>query len=389
MACSQKETSPVTSRQKSVSAAGSVPSVSTTVFAQPATVKEYEAPAQISRGDQVALNCAWVEFGSLTSTADAIRGGNDLIPCENVTSNPLDFCCDGVALCCDGGGGRFRLDSVGEPFRTLSSAAITATRLPSTSTSSRGTISTSTSSASPIPTSSPVSPPAVRPPLTPEPPADLAQRGVPQCYYPNGGLAQDANTGGTDLIPCENVTSNPLDFCCDHTAFCCDSGAGRFRFDSGEPTRTISSAASTATRSPATTSLPPISTPTPRPISNVSSPSAGLSTGAKAAIGVGAALGIVLIILAVIFWLWRRRKRSSVQSAQSLARVDSQNIDNQNGKHQQPATMEDNSYYGSGLYEMPGEQHRELAGRPHYEMPAANHHPAWEMPVETRTSSLR
>ncbi|KAL8889729.1 MAG: hypothetical protein Q9215_003026 [Flavoplaca cf. flavocitrina] len=227
---------------------------------------------------------------------DAFKGGNDLIPCENVTSNPLDFCCDGVALCCDGGGGRFRLDSTGDPFRTLSSAAITATRLPSTSTSSRSTssrstssrsaTSISTSSASPIPTSSPVSPPAVRPPLTPEPPA-------------------------------------------------------------------------------------------------------GLSTGAKVAIGIGAAFGTVILLFAAIVWFWWRRKRSNKRKLPALAKDDSQNIDNQNGNHQQPAATENNSYYGSGLYEMPGEQHRELAGRPHYEMPAGNQQPVWEMPVENRTRSLR
>ncbi|CAL8582515.1 hypothetical protein XPA_008172 [Xanthoria parietina] len=231
--------------------------------------------------------------------ADADRGGNDLIPCENVTSNPLDFCCDGNSLCCDGGGGRFRLDSVGEPFRTLSSAAISVTRQPKSSTSS------STKVAS-IPT-----------------------------------------TTSTSATSIPAVPTNP---------------------------------ASTSVSSP-----PPL-TPDPP------SASPELSTGAKAAIGIGAAFGST-ILLAAILWLWWRRKRSSRTRTVQTLPPDNGQLNNSTPdvmhQQQQPATAQNGSYYGSGLYELSGEHHRELSGKPHYEMPTGNHHPAWEMPERVRSRSLR
>ncbi|KAI4104119.1 MAG: hypothetical protein LQ339_003972 [Xanthoria mediterranea] len=236
---------------------------------------------------------------SLTNPTDADRGGNDLIPCENVTSNPLDFCCDGNSLCCDGGGGRFRLDSVGEPFRTLSSAAISATRQPKSSTSSKK-------------------------------------------------VASIPATTSTSATSIPAVTTNP---------------------------------ASTSVSSP-----PPL---TPDPPS--ASPD-GLSTGAKAAIGIGAAFGST-ILLAAVLWLWWRKKRSSTRTVQTLPQDDGPNNNSTpNDMHQQqpPATAQNGSYYGSGLYELSGEHHRELSGKPHYEMPSGNHHQqAWEMPERVRSRSLR
>ncbi|KAI4218993.1 MAG: hypothetical protein LQ349_008492 [Xanthoria aureola] len=234
---------------------------------------------------------------SLTNPTDADRGGNDLIPCENVTSNPLDFCCDGNSLCCDGGGGRFRLDSVGEPFRTLSSAAISATRQPKSSTSSTkvasipATTSTSATSIPAVPTNPASTSVSSPPPLIPDPPS-----------------------ASTD----------------------------------------------------------------------------GLSTGAKAAIGIGAAFGST-IILAAMLWLWWRRKRSSTRTVQTLRpQDDGHNNSTPDMMHQQqPAMAQNGSYYGSGLYELSGEHHRELSGKPHYEMPTGNHHPAWEMPERVRSRSLR
>ncbi|KAI4229374.1 MAG: hypothetical protein L6R36_000915 [Xanthoria steineri] len=206
----------------------------------------------------------------------------------------------------------------------------------------------------------------------------------------------DADTGGTDLIPCENVTSNARDFCCDHNDFCCDDGAGRFRLDTaGEPKRTLGSAASTATKMPKTststsaTSTSEATTASPSgsasagpliPEPETSSP--GLSTGAKVGIGIGAALGAIIVLAAVFFlWKWRPSRRPPTDTP----RDDGPLFPHTDGKPPTgitagPATAENHSYYGSGLYEMAGQQHRELSGRPQYEMPARHHSAAREMP---------
>ncbi|KAI4217740.1 MAG: hypothetical protein LQ349_009049, partial [Xanthoria aureola] len=209
--------------------------------------------------------------------------------------------------------------------------------------------------------------------------------------------AADADTGGTDLISCENVTSNARDFCCDHNDFCCDDGAGRFRLDTaGEPKRTLGSAASTATKMPktststsatsiseATAAVPSGSPSAPPLIPDPELPSSpGLSTGAKAGIGIGAALGAIIVLAAIFFlWKWRPSRRAPTDVPHDDGPLVPHTDDRpQTGMIAGPPTAENDSYYGSGLYEMPGQQHRELSGRPQYEMPARHHSAAREMP---------
>ncbi|KAH6605409.1 hypothetical protein Trco_007116, partial [Trichoderma cornu-damae] len=46
-----------------------------------------------------------------------------------------------------------------------------------------------------------------------------------------------ADSGGTDLISCYNVTNTDTSYCCDHTSYCCDSGVGRFNVLPEKPQR--------------------------------------------------------------------------------------------------------------------------------------------------------
>lgn len=191
----------------------------------------------------------------------------------------------------------------------------------------------------------------------------------------------EADTGGTDLINCQNVTSNARDYCCDHTNDCCDTGVGRFRLDSvGTPVKTIRSSDSTATRelSSATSFRHTTSTSAPRrsttadststtvaatettPQASSSSPpdtSSRLSGGAKAGIGVGAALGAI-VVLGVIFWLWGR------------------------GFARRKGASEKSSHMGFKPHELSGERRQELPGEQAQEMSAPS--PAWELPGGNR-----
>ena len=121
---------------------------------------------------------------------------------------------------------------------------------------------------------------------------------------------------------CFNVTNNALDYCCDHTNNCCETGIGRFRLDDdvGIPIKMIDSLAYTATLdiSSSTTysSIPTSSTSssstssssgadvtgqknqlTMSPTSTAASNSE-LSTDGK--VGVGIAVPITVIIIAVL-----------------------------------------------------------------------------------------
>ncbi|PTB64867.1 hypothetical protein BBK36DRAFT_1170536 [Trichoderma citrinoviride] len=143
-----------------------------------------------------------------------------------------------------------------------------------------------------------------------------------------------ADTGGTDLISCSNVTNADNSFCCDHTNGCCDSGAGRFNVlprdpdvfatwnneassyrvvgtvYTGNPTSTSSAPAkTTSTTAATTTSSAPTNTSPP----NDSDQSSGLSNGAKIGIGVGVGVGVVLLAaIAFLVWKLRQRKASSM-----------------------------------------------------------------------------
>ncbi|KAL2130337.1 hypothetical protein VTI74DRAFT_6588 [Chaetomium olivicolor] len=142
-----------------------------------------------------------------------------------------------------------------------------------------------------------------------------------------------ANTGGTDLISCANVTNTDTSFCCDHhRPFCCDEGVARFDVFPSKPEvlarwdakvtqyvavqRTSSSASSQASTtgiasSVSTTSGPSAtSTPTSGASAQSQSASPTLSTAAKAGIGAGA--GVLAIALAAIgFLLYKLHKRKA------------------------------------------------------------------------------
>ena len=140
-----------------------------------------------------------------------------------------------------------------------------------------------------------------------------------------------AATGGTILISCQNVTNSDLDFCCDHTDGCCDSGIGRFRVPSNTDIVTLGTYGATistsapATSSSATSSSSPSSiskTPNFSSISGTSSTvpntttstatntssSPGLSTGARAGIGVSCGITGLTLISGLIYFCLRRRK---------------------------------------------------------------------------------
>lgn len=134
-----------------------------------------------------------------------------------------------------------------------------------------------------------------------------------------------ANTGGTDLISCQNVTHNALDYCCDHTTDCCGTGVGRFQLSgTGVAYTTIGSSASTATQhlsattsSVETTTSSSQTSSTPLPASTTASlPSAtstsssGLGTGAKIGIAVGVSAGVIIIIVLSGSLWWHLRKKA-------------------------------------------------------------------------------
>ncbi|ROT35115.1 hypothetical protein SODALDRAFT_329289 [Sodiomyces alkalinus F11] len=168
-----------------------------------------------------------------------------------------------------------------------------------------------------------------------------------------------ANTGGTDLISCANVTEIDTLYCCDHTINCCNSGVGRFEVlpsepeiwatwnrdetqyvvvlatpsstsTSEEPSSTVDTeSATTSTQSPTasddrgdrSTSTSEASSPAetapeessqsaPQPSPDASSEE-GLSVAAQAGIGAGAGVGAILIA-AVIYLFWKLRKNQKM-----------------------------------------------------------------------------
>lgn len=160
-------------------------------------------------------------------------------------------------------------------------------------------------------------------------------------------LFPGADTGGTDLISCSNVTNSDTSYCCDHNTNCCNSGVRRFNVLPSDPevwatwnrkaTRydvvgTIFSGQSTTETAPATTdvtsstasassstttsdaSIPSSSVPdTPEP----SEAPAGLSTGAKAGIGAGVGVGAIMAVPVIyLFWKMRRNEKAAKQGEQ-------------------------------------------------------------------------
>ncbi|KAL8802677.1 MAG: hypothetical protein Q9182_003635 [Xanthomendoza sp. 2 TL-2023] len=161
----------------------------------------------------------------------------------------------------------------------------------------------------------------------------------------------------------KTLPPSSLDFCCDHSTDCCDTGSGRFRLPAvGNPTTTIHSNARTATRrqrqhpSPTNTAKPTSKTPSPPPRQPHSSPSR-LSTGAKAGIGGGAALVVVVVIAIISFILWKKKRNRTGPTR----------------RHELPHNHIPRR--GNGSSAIPPE----LSGTSQTEMPTAEN-PAWEMP---------
>ena len=109
--------------------------------------------------------------------------------------------------------------------------------------------------------------------------------------------AQDSN-GDAQVTPCGDISSTT--YCCggNNTNCCNTPGAITIAAVIG-PTSTTSSSASSST-----------STTSPNP-SLVSNTSSGLSGGAKAGIGIGAALGGIACLVFLLWVVMRVRKRGS------------------------------------------------------------------------------
>ncbi|KAJ0163347.1 hypothetical protein CTA2_3135 [Colletotrichum tanaceti] len=165
-----------------------------------------------------------------------------------------------------------------------------------------------------------------------------------------------ANTGGTDLISCSNVTGSDTSYCCDHAPNCCNGGVGRFDVLPAEPqvwatwnressrflvilqtssesststttpssSTTTSDAATTASAGPAPTGAIP-STPlttggpasTAAPTQGEAEGDPGLSTTAKVGIGAGAGAGALLVAAIVYLLLKIRRNKKALQAQQA------------------------------------------------------------------------
>ncbi|KAL6697227.1 hypothetical protein J3F84DRAFT_368357 [Trichoderma pleuroticola] len=164
----------------------------------------------------------------------------------------------------------------------------------------------------------------------------------PEC----ANFCLSADTGGTDLISCSNVTNTDTSYCCDHTNGCCNSGAGRFNvlpknpqvwatWDNGATvykvvgtvfTGTPSTTSRAPTKATSTTTTTTTSAAPTNSSPSQSNQSSGLSNGAKAGIGVGVAVGVILVaVVAFLVWKLRQRKASAGTEAQKpLQELDGQ-----------------------------------------------------------------
>lgn len=169
--------------------------------------------------------------------------------------------------------------------------------------------------------------------------------------------APGSSTGGTNLISCQNVTSNNQDFCCDHSNGCCDSGIGRFRIgveativatlgSNGASVTLLQSAtltssiisgqSSAATTSSATSTSASLATAT----SLATLPSAAASpSNNNTAIGVGVGVGVGVFVLLVLvlggFCLFRiRSKKRAVTEHPPKSAAYMNDTNEANGYHQ-------------------------------------------------------
>ncbi|KAK3292907.1 uncharacterized protein B0H64DRAFT_476539 [Chaetomium fimeti] len=147
-----------------------------------------------------------------------------------------------------------------------------------------------------------------------------------------------ANTGGTDLISCANVTGSDTTYCCDnHRAYCCDSGVARFEvlppkpqilanwddrasaflpFKQTTSSSTSSKSTSTSTRPPTNSSTPPPYPTASTPTSNTqlpgtsADPIAAPTLPLAAQAGIGAGAGVLAIALAAVAYLVFKLRRN-------------------------------------------------------------------------------
>ena len=142
--------------------------------------------------------------------------------------------------------------------------------------------------------------------------------------------------------------------------------SGLFNVSTAKPTSTTSTTSATSTSGPSSTNpLPssPTSTPVPQP-------SSGLSTGAKAGIGVGAALGTLALLAIGVFAGLKYRK--SKKAGQHQVRNDGAGIDYSAGNN-----------YGSGSGNMQDTSLKDVKESRHSAAPA-------ELPVaEMNTTAWR
>ncbi|KAM5368601.1 hypothetical protein ACJA88_010951 [Fusarium oxysporum] len=194
-----------------------------------------------------------------------------------------------------------------------------------------------------------------------------------------------ADTGGTDLISCSNITGSDTSYCCDHNTNCCNSGVGRFnvlpsdpevwatwnrkatRYDvvgtmfSGQSTTETASTttdvtSSTASASFTTTSdasIPSSSVPDTREPSETP---AGLSTGAKAGIGAGVSVGAIMAVAVIyLFWKMRRNEKAAKQGEQQPPLNNNPMTD---------AWQQSQYVYASKGYQYQPQSPQELSGTP-------------------------
>ncbi|PLB46485.1 hypothetical protein P170DRAFT_511244 [Aspergillus steynii IBT 23096] len=132
-----------------------------------------------------------------------------------------------------------------------------------------------------------------------------------------------------------------------------------------------------ATTTSAPTSTTSSTTSTTSSAATSSPDSSGLSSGAKAGIGVGVAAGVVLLLVAVGFWLFRRRKANAAAAVAPTTAAPGTN-----GMHNPAESSQyvKHELAGAQIHPMP-----ELAGSQLYPGQAVSHHVPAPEPVELGT----
>lgn len=233
---------------------------------------------------------------------------------------------------------------------------------------------------------------------------------VEVCRDANNIKLPGANTGGTDLISCSNVTKSDTSFCCDHARpFCCDEGVARFdvfpsnpqvsaRWDT-QSTRFVkvlqqtssssssSQASTTSTSAASSTSTTPVTTTSlstsqtsnpPSAASDASTQSSqSLSTAAQAGIGVGAAV-LAIALAAVAFLLFKLRKKKALLAEMETQQQQQHQPLHQHQQHQGAGSAFEYKYdNGAGYYGHPRHELGDGQPRPEMDGQAAT----FELPV--------